>query len=77
MTEISSWPGMVRSGFTCARPARSTGMPRVLRSGDAATQAYRELFLAADGAALKLCMHMVWCAVRLALWGSLPVARRK
>ena len=33
--------------------------------------------LAADGAALKLCMHMVWCAVRLALWGSLPVARRK
>ena len=33
--------------------------------------------LAADGAALKLCMHMVWCAVRLALWGSRPVARRK
>ena len=33
--------------------------------------------LAADGAALKRTMHMVWCAVRLALKGSLPVQRRK
>ena len=33
--------------------------------------------LAADGAALKLALHRVWCAARLALKGSLPVERRK
>ena len=33
--------------------------------------------LAADGAALKLALHQVWCAARLALKGSLPVERRK
>ena len=33
--------------------------------------------LAADGAALKRAMHMVWCAARVALKGSLPVERRK
>lgn len=33
--------------------------------------------LAADGAALKLAMHQVWCAARLALKGSHPVERRK
>ena len=33
--------------------------------------------LAADGAALKLALHQVWCAARLALKGSRPVERRK
>jgi urease accessory protein len=33
--------------------------------------------LAADGAALKRAMHMVWCAARFALKGSLPAERRK
>jgi urease accessory protein len=33
--------------------------------------------LAADGAALKRALHQAWCAVRLALKGSLPVERRK
>ena len=33
--------------------------------------------LAADGAALKLALHQVWSAARLALKGSLPVERRK
>ncbi len=33
--------------------------------------------LAADGAALKRAMHLAWSAVRLALKGSSPAARRK
>ena len=33
--------------------------------------------LAADGAALKRTMLMVWCAVRVALKGKLPIERRK
>ena len=33
--------------------------------------------LAADGAALKLALHQVWCAARFALKGSRPVERRK
>jgi urease accessory protein UreH len=33
--------------------------------------------LAADGAALKRAMHMIWCATRFSLKGSLPTARRK
>jgi urease accessory protein len=33
--------------------------------------------LAKDGSALKRVMHMVWCAVRFSLKGSLPAARRK
>jgi urease accessory protein len=33
--------------------------------------------LAVDGAALKLALHQVWCAARLALKNSLPVERRK
>jgi urease accessory protein len=33
--------------------------------------------LAADGAALKLALHQVWCAARLALKGSVPQERRK
>ena len=33
--------------------------------------------LAVDGAVLKRAMHMVWCAARFALKGSLPMERRK
>jgi urease accessory protein len=33
--------------------------------------------LTKDGSALKRVMHMVWCAVRFSLKGSLPSARRK
>ena len=33
--------------------------------------------LAADGAALKLALHQVWCAARVQLKGSTPLERRK
>jgi hypothetical protein len=33
--------------------------------------------MAIDGAALKRAMHMIWCATRFSLKGSLPAARRK
>ncbi|MGH6826167.1 urease accessory protein UreD [Methyloceanibacter sp.] len=33
--------------------------------------------LAADGAALKLALHQVWCAARVQLKGSMPLERRK
>jgi urease accessory protein len=33
--------------------------------------------MATDGVALRRAMHMVWCAIRFSLKGSLPAARRK
>ena len=39
MTKTSPWPGIVRSGSTWTRPARSSGTPSDRASGDAATPA--------------------------------------
>ena len=39
ITNTSGWPGIVRSGWTSTRPARSSGTPSVAPSGDAATPA--------------------------------------
>ena len=43
ITKTSGWPGMVRSGSTITRPARSSGQPSTRPSGEAATPAAHKM----------------------------------
>ena len=47
MTKTSGWPGIVRSGSTRTRPARSSGTPSDRASGEAATPAAQSTVRAA------------------------------